>query len=120
MIPVYFILAQASQTPPPSTDSNLGIYGLVAAAVVWFLKNRFGIKIPLLDKPTTPTIPIPLPDDTPTTGRPILDWMTAVILQQYGSDPKIAKAIKEQMEAIKAILDAANIPSPLGQQVNKP
>lgn len=116
MIPIYLILAQSSQAPPPTnqTESNFAIYGLIAAAVGWFIKNRFGITIPFLDKPKNPSIPIPLPDETPTTGRPILDWMTAVILQQYGSDPKIAKAIKEQMEAVKAILDAANVPS-LGQ-----
>lgn len=89
-------------------SENYVIGGIIAAVVVWLLRSKLGINIPLPALPKAP--PVPLPDDTPTTERPVLDWMTVVLLTQYGNDPKVAAAIRAEVEAIKRILDAANIP----------
>lgn len=113
----WIMLAQASAAPmvvnpsPGIDNTTLGIGAVVIGIVAWFLKNKFNISLPSI--PITPTPPIPLPDTVPTTDRPILDWMAAILLAKYGNDPKIAKAIKEQMEALKAELDALNVPSPI-------
>lgn len=109
---MFFLLAQTAATVPATSDTTYVVYAVIAALVGWFLKTRLGINIPLLDK--SPADSVPFPDSTiPSTNRPILDWMATVLATQYGKNPKVAAAIQAEIVAIKAILDAASIPSPV-------
>lgn len=118
MMFAYCLIAQAAQVvqAQPSNTGDLAMGGIVTAivgAVIYFVKQRFGLS---LGGSAVPGVPA-FPDAPPLTNRPILDWMTTVAIAAAGNDPLKVRAIKEQVEAIKAILDAANIPSPLAQKL---
>ena len=106
-----FIYLRHSNQPEPSHMSSYLIY--IAVALAGYFLRHYHISIPFLpgSSPASPTPSVPPQDPTaPKTGRPILDILVAQLLAGV-TDPVARAAIIAEAEAIKKMLDAANVPS---------
>lgn len=84
-------------------DSTMIVYGAIALMGLYLFKSgKLDALIAKVSGGKSDDLPLPKQPDQ-LSGRPVLDWMAAVVLKGKGTDPEVYQAVKAEVAAIKGL-----------------